>query len=198
MVKELLDRSEVSVAALLAAMADRIVRDFQPMKIVLFGSHARGDAGLESDVDLLVVLPEVANKRQAAIAIRRALVDFPVCKDIIVTTPEEIARRGDLVGTVLRPAYERGSYFMSEAERLVEGRRASKARRNDLVARFYNSLGSLTPLTQPAIFKAEGKPWLPKSKRSTTRSIRKKLIAPKRFSAPKRRPKRLSERLSWC
>jgi predicted nucleotidyltransferase len=105
------------IAVLLAAMTDRIVRHFHPMRIVLFGSHARGEAGPESDIDLLVVLPKAADKRQAAIQIRRALVDFPACKDIIVTTPEEIARRGDLVGTVLRPAmregivlYERGGY----------------------------------------------------------------------------------------
>jgi uncharacterized protein len=89
-------------------MAERIVRDYDPVKIILFGSHARGEAGPESDIDLLIVLPEVANKRQAAVAIRRVLRDLPVPKDIVVTTPEEIARRGDLVGTVLRPALREG------------------------------------------------------------------------------------------
>jgi uncharacterized protein len=89
-------------------MAERIVRDYDPVKIILFGSHARGEADPESDIDLLVVLPEVANKRQAAVAIRRALADLPVPKDIVVTTPEEIDRRGDLVGTVLRPALREG------------------------------------------------------------------------------------------
>ena len=89
-------------------MAARIVRDYDPVKIILFGSHARGEAGPESDIDLLVVLPEVANKRQAAVAIRRVLRDLPAPKDIVVTTPEEIARRGDLVGTVLRPALSEG------------------------------------------------------------------------------------------
>lgn len=108
MIKERLDRSETPVAALLSAMADRIVRDFHPVQILLFGSHARGEAGPDSDVDLLVVLPEVADKRRAAVAIRRALREFPVCKDIIVTTLEEIARRGELVGTVLRPALREG------------------------------------------------------------------------------------------
>jgi hypothetical protein len=34
--------------------------------------------------------------------------DMPVAKDIVVTTPEEIRRRGHLVGTVLKPALEGG------------------------------------------------------------------------------------------
>lgn len=98
----------MTTTELIPVMIDRIVRDFHPVRILLFGSHARGEAGPESDVDLLVVLPEVADKRQAAVEIRRALREFPVCKDIIVTTLEEIARRGDLVGTVLRPALREG------------------------------------------------------------------------------------------
>lgn len=89
---------------LIADMTDRIARDFHPLRIILFGSHARGDATADSDIDLLVVLPEAPNKRQAAIEIRRALRDLPVSKDIVVTTPDEIARRGDLIGSVLRPA----------------------------------------------------------------------------------------------
>jgi uncharacterized protein len=95
-------------AEYIQVMAERIIQDYDPVKIILFGSHARGEAGPESDIDLLVVLPEIANKRQAAVAIRRILTDLPVPKDIVVTTPEEIARRGDLVGTVLRPALREG------------------------------------------------------------------------------------------
>ena len=85
-------------------MVNRIVSSFQPLQVVLFGSHARGTATEWSDVDLLVILPHVSDKRKAAVDMRRALGDLPVCKDIIVTTPEEIARRGRLVGTALRSA----------------------------------------------------------------------------------------------
>ncbi len=93
---------------IIAAMTERIVQQFDPLRIILFGSQARGDAGPWSDVDLLVVLPEVVNKREAAVEVRRALVNFTVSKDIIVTTPDEIERRGDLVGTILRPALREG------------------------------------------------------------------------------------------
>jgi predicted nucleotidyltransferase len=95
-------------ADLTLSIIEQIVHDFHPLQIVLFGSHARGDADPESDVDLLVVLPQVTDKRKTAIEIRRALASLPVSKDILVTTPEEIARRGDLVGSVLRPALREG------------------------------------------------------------------------------------------
>lgn len=89
-------------------MVERIVRDFRPLRIILFGSHARGEATADSDVDLLVVMPELNDKRRTTVEMRRVLADLPVCKDIVVTTPEEIARRGWLVGTILRPALREG------------------------------------------------------------------------------------------
>jgi len=99
----------MSVDSHIVTMTDRIVRAFDPVRIVLFGSHGRGEAGRDSDVDLLVVLPRVDDQRRAAIAIRRLLADLPVAKDIVVTTPEEIAARGHLVGTILRPALREGT-----------------------------------------------------------------------------------------
>jgi predicted nucleotidyltransferase len=90
------------------AMSEQIAREFSPLQIILFGSRARGQAGAFSDVDFLVVLPSVANKRHKAIEIRRTLSGYPIAKDIIVTTPDEIARRGELVGSVLRSALKEG------------------------------------------------------------------------------------------
>ncbi len=94
--------------AAIQTMVDRIVQRFQPLRVILFGSHARGSAAAESDVDLLVVLPDVTDKRTTTVEIRRALGDLPLSKDVIVTTPDEIARRGNLVGSVLRPALREG------------------------------------------------------------------------------------------
>lgn len=97
-------------------MTDRIVSRFHPLQIILFGSQARGDSRPDSDIDLLVVLSEVVDKRRTTIAIRRTLADLRVCKDIVVTTPEEIKRRGDLIGPVLRPALKEGK-VLYERER---------------------------------------------------------------------------------
>ena len=89
-------------------MVDRIVEQFQPVRILLFGSRARDDARESSDVDLLVVMSSVPDKRQAAIEIRRSLKDLPISKDIVVATPEEINRQRRVVGTVIRAATREG------------------------------------------------------------------------------------------
>ena len=87
---------------------DRIVRKFNPVRIILFGSWARGEAREDSDLDLLVVLPRVEHKRKAAIEILRSLNGLPISKDVVVTTPEEIKARGHVVGDILRPALQEG------------------------------------------------------------------------------------------
>lgn len=92
----------------LPEMVERIVRRFDPLRIILFGSWARGDAQPDSDVDLLVVLPRVEDQRRATVEILRALNGVPASKDAVVTTPEEIAVRGNVVGLVLRPALQEG------------------------------------------------------------------------------------------
>ena len=89
-------------------MARRIVRRFHPERIILFGSHARGDAGPDSDVDLLVVMPVKGTRRDKALDIRRALRGIGVPTDIIVTTPEDFAWRKDVVGTIEYPAVREG------------------------------------------------------------------------------------------
>ena len=89
-------------------MVERIVARFQPARILLFGSRARGTDNRWSDVDLLVVMDAVEDKRCAAVAMRRALGDLTVSKDIVVTTPDEIGRRGNVVGSVLRAALREG------------------------------------------------------------------------------------------
>ncbi len=97
-------------------MRDRIVEHFAPLRIILFGSHARGEATAHSDIDLLVVFSTVDNKRQKTLDILGALGDLPVAKDIVVTTPTEIAEYGNLVGLVLRPALREGKVIYERVD----------------------------------------------------------------------------------
>jgi predicted nucleotidyltransferase len=92
----------------ISTMVDRIVGQFRPSRVLLFGSQARGTAHEGSDVDLLVVMRNGTDRRCVAVEIRRALGDLPVSKDIVVATPDEIASRGQVVGTVLHTALREG------------------------------------------------------------------------------------------
>ena len=97
-----------SVAKEIQRMVNRIVKEFQPERVILFGSHARGEGGPDSDVDLLIVMPVEGSKRDKSIEIGVALHDVRIPKDIIVTTPEEFEWRKEIAGTIERPAVMEG------------------------------------------------------------------------------------------
>ncbi len=89
-------------------MTRRIIEQFNPIKIVLFGSHARGTAVPDSDIDLLIIKKIEGSKRKERVAIGIALHDINVPKDIIVASPEDVARFGNTVGTILYPVLKEG------------------------------------------------------------------------------------------
>lgn len=99
---------KTSIQKKIDEMVRRIVDRFRPEKIILFGSHARGEAGPDSDVDLLVVMKVEGSKRDKQLELRAALRDIHVPKDIIVSKPEEFQWRKEVVGTIERPAYREG------------------------------------------------------------------------------------------
>ena len=74
------------------AVCDQIVRRFHPLKVILFGSHARGVAGSDSDVDLLVIADFAGSPIRMEVAISLGLEHhFPL--DLLVRTPQDVARR---------------------------------------------------------------------------------------------------------
>jgi predicted nucleotidyltransferase len=89
-------------------MVRRIVSRFDPESVILFGSHARGDAGPDSDIDLLVVMPFFGSKREKQLEVRLALKNFQIPKDIVITTPEDFQWRKEIPGTIERPAAQEG------------------------------------------------------------------------------------------
>jgi uncharacterized protein len=100
---------------IISSMTEQIVRQFQPEQVILFGSLAYGTGHADSDVDLLVVLPSVKDKRKAAIEIRRALAQFSVPKDIVVTTPAELKKFSAIKGSFLRSAVGEGRVLYERA-----------------------------------------------------------------------------------
>jgi predicted nucleotidyltransferase len=98
---------------LIDRMVKRIVKRFRPETIILFGSHARGEAGPDSDVDLLVVMPVQGSVVEKRLEIRAVLHGIPVPLDVVVTRPDEFAWRKNVVGTIEWPAAREGKVLYS-------------------------------------------------------------------------------------
>jgi predicted nucleotidyltransferase len=103
-------------------MVKRIVARFHPERVILFGSHARGDAGPDSDIDLLVVMAVEGSVREKRLEIALALPDLPIPVDVILTTPAEFAWRKDVVGTIEWPATREGKVLYARPYPWTSGR----------------------------------------------------------------------------
>jgi predicted nucleotidyltransferase len=86
----------------------RIVKNFKPQKIILFGSYANGTPTEESDLDLLVIKDSDSPSRLQSRKIRRFLSDLRIPIDVIVKTPEEYITYKDIIGTIIYPANKFG------------------------------------------------------------------------------------------
>ena|SRR5258708_1076428 len=93
----------------------RISANFDPEKIILFGSFARGDEREGSDVDLLVILETKGSLRRKAEEIDNALGDRTVPLDLIVASTEQFERGRITLGSVFQPAAEEGKVLYARA-----------------------------------------------------------------------------------
>src|SRR3972149_2222740 len=93
--------------------ARTVADEFHPTRIILFGSHARGNAGADSDVDLLVVMPHRGYPTEQAMESRSAL-QCPFAVDRLVPPPAEIRRRLHLDDWFIREIMEQGKVLYED------------------------------------------------------------------------------------
>ena len=77
-------------------------------RVILFGSHARGEAGKHSDLDFLVIEPEVEDWASESVRLGRTLKGMLVPADIIVVSEESVREWRDVYGTVIHAALSEG------------------------------------------------------------------------------------------
>lgn len=92
---------------LLDEIVRRIVAVAAPEQIILFGSAARDEMGPDSDVDLLVVKPDI-DRRKTAQQIEVGLGDVAIPTDVLVVTPEDLERHKDTIGLIYHTALAEG------------------------------------------------------------------------------------------
>jgi predicted nucleotidyltransferase len=96
------------IDAAIQEIVRRIVQTINPDQIILFGSHARGDAGPDSDVDLLIIAPSDAPPATRMKPVYRALRGLTTPKDVLWWTQQEVERWRDAPGHVIRHALREG------------------------------------------------------------------------------------------
>jgi uncharacterized protein len=77
-------------------------------RVVLFGSHARGEAGPRSDLDFLVVEPEVENVAAESVRLRRTLRGLRVTADVIVVSERDMEDWRNVRGSLVHAALADG------------------------------------------------------------------------------------------
>jgi predicted nucleotidyltransferase len=94
---------------------NRLVAAAHPLKVILFGSHARGEADDHSDVDLLIIEPTVSNRYEEMIRLNRALKGMLMPVDLLVISEQEFEARSRIPGTVEHAACKEGRVLYAAA-----------------------------------------------------------------------------------
>lgn len=101
MAAPIIDHRESIDETLIREVADRIVAAFKPHRILLFGSHARGDSAPDSDLDIMVEMETDLEfyERIRMVASLFGLRRWPL--DVLVYTPAEVTEMKDVNGTMV-------------------------------------------------------------------------------------------------
>ena len=79
--------------------------------IIVFGSAARGETHMDSDLDVLVIEPEVADQWGEMVRLRRAIRPIRIAADVIVVSQNTFDKWADTPNTVLYEAAHEGRVF---------------------------------------------------------------------------------------
>jgi predicted nucleotidyltransferase len=95
--------------------AGRLIGEAVPegSRVILFGSYARGEATAHSDVDILVIEPEVESTTEESVRLYRTLKDLRIPVDVLVIAEEKARRRAKVKGTVVERALREGRDLVS-------------------------------------------------------------------------------------
>jgi len=103
----------------IAEITGRLVEYYQPERIYLFGSAARGDEGPDSDLDFCVVLPDDAPQSLYEPGVRKALRGIGTAADVVRWPASDFDARGAFVAASLPAAILREGRLLYDTRRVA-------------------------------------------------------------------------------
>lgn len=101
-------------------LVDQIVELVNPLQIILFGSYARGDPSPDSDIDVMVVMPDGTHCRKTMGYLYCKITGVKIDYDIVVATPEIMQKHKDNIGLIY--------YYALKDSKVIYDREKAKAR----------------------------------------------------------------------
>lgn len=89
-------------------LVKRIVEEVHPLRIMVFGSAAKEQMGPNSDIDVLVVMPEGVHRRRTAQLLYQKISGLETPFDIVVATPRDLQRHKDNIGLIYQTILQEG------------------------------------------------------------------------------------------
>jgi len=89
-------------------LVEQIVSLIRPIQIVLFGSLAREEGSPDSDIDLMVVVPDGSRRRAIAQQLYRDIRNVRTAFDLVVATPSDLEKHRDNIGLIYRNILKEG------------------------------------------------------------------------------------------
>lgn len=105
--------SRVYDDGVIAEAARRIVAAAPGARVILFGSHARGDPRQDSDLDLLVIMPAVDDAPREEVRLRRTLRGLGLFVDVVVVSAADVERLRSDASSVVGVALTEGRVLVS-------------------------------------------------------------------------------------
>jgi predicted nucleotidyltransferase len=110
-----LEEAPIAEDGALRRVTELLARAARPKYIILFGSQARGDASEDSDFDVMVVEPEIANRGEEMVRLGRLLRSLNVAVDLLVVSAEKFEYWRDTPGNVYFEAASEGRILYEAA-----------------------------------------------------------------------------------
>lgn len=100
--------AEYDLKNLIDDLVVRIVQAVHPLRIILFGSAARGEMGPNSDIDIMVVMPDGTHRLNATRRLYRHIVGLGFPVDVVVATPSLLDQHKNNIGLIYRTVLAEG------------------------------------------------------------------------------------------